>query len=951
MIRFWPLSVVFLLVPRSCFAAERYVAMFADGSRAEEVEVREWNEPNAQPKIGGRALFDPAVPVRWIIDRQQTAASKPTAYIEFEGGDRLAGDVLAYSEGRENPYESKPPFLIVKPNLDVQPPDVNIPAELRVTTEWVRKIVWEHVGSNELQPSTVWLRTGASIAYRSLRWSAQGIILLTSEGVKEFSFSDLGEIHFPKINPWNAYYEQLAVLSPHIKSRLMQLSGTDGSRWTTSLERFQARHHGDKNRPDHCYQLIQPAWSLDSIWIRYRTIRSWRFFSPHEIPISCLSPVQATHKGVFGGMWECQLDQNIQQGPLQSADKEFGWGFGVQGTSELVFEYPETARAMRTQFGLDRIAETGGCINVEVLLGNGQSVLKQTNLIGSAFVGTVSWQDLPAGKPEQRRIAFRTEMAHEGRPAGADPFDVRDVLNWYEPELRLDPASLESEVSTRRIARLPGLFGWTLSPGDVASVNVANVIDVTDVRDPQFRLTLRPTEVFSLMSRKVKIGSADRWLSLIASRFADNTSPSTVQVRIDGRVFGEFDVPIRQSMADPEPMLVFVQAFQGKTVTVEVVVYPTNEKSWVDWRGFSVTPERPGLLTLFEDDEKLASLLNQGTGKALIDTEKPYSGSRSLTVTPPSVENPTIPGLNALICEHPQLGQYRYVVFNWKKQSGTRIQVQFANHGRLGDGGLFSSRPNRGLRRTIAADERGQKYGYVYERGVVTAQAPFPLWLQGDLPREWQLIQRDLFGDFGLFNVTGLSLNCVDGDAAWFDHFYLARTNVDLEYVSRLLVNPQPAPPKPDGNGMMPIARREDYAAEFSRIAPLFSSLDMAHGLVWHTEQNGQTDIFRTHANAQDKPLILRGAAELPKDRPMMLDLHVSHQAQCDWQLVVRANGQVIHDQLIDSKLTTPQKGWATVQIDLEKFAGQKVVLEVLNQSNNWQNETAFWKRIELIER
>ena len=304
-----------------------------------------------------------------------------------------------------------------------------------------------------------------------------------------------------------------------------------------------------------------------------------------------------------------------------------------------------------------------------------------------------------------------------------------------------------------------------------------------------------------------------------------------------------------------------------------------------------------------------------------------------------------------MICEYPQLGQYRYVVFAWKKQTGTRVQVQFANRGRLGDGGPFFSGSNRARRRTTVADERGQKYGYVYERGVVTAQAPFPLWLQGDLPREWQLIQRDLFGDFGLFNVTGLSLNCVDGDAAWFDHFYLARTHVDLEYVSRLLVNPQPAPPKPDGNGMMPIARREDYAAEFSRIAPLFSSLDMAHGLVWHTAQNGQTDIFRTHANAADKPLILRGAAVLPKDRPMLLDLHVSHQAQCDWQLVVRANGQVIHDQLINEKLTTPQKGWATIQIDLEKFAGQKVVLEVLNQSNNWQNETAFWKRIELIER
>ena len=951
MIRFWLVSVLLLFAPSFCIAAERFVAMFADGTRTEEAEIREWNEPNSQPKIGGRALFDPGAPVRWIIDRQQMTNVKPATYVEFEGGDRLAGEVVAYFEGRENPYETKPPFLVVKPVLEVQPPDVNIPAELRVTTEWVRKIVWEHVGSEDLQPGTVWLRTGASITYRSLRWSAQGIILVTNDGVKQFSFSDLGEIHLLKVNPWNAYYEQLAVLSPHLKSRLMQIIATDGSRLTTSLERFQSRHHGDKNRPDHCYQLIQPAWSLDSIWIRYRTIRSWRFFAPNEVPMSNLTPIQTTHRAVFGGMWDYQLDQNIVRGPLRSSDKEFGWGFGVQGTSELVFEYPETARAVRTQFGLDRIAETGGCINVEVLVGGGQSVMKQANLIGSSLVGNVAWQDLPAGRAEQRRISFRTEMAHEGRPAGADPFDVRDVLNWYEPELRLDPAALESEVSTRRMALLPGLLGWTLSPADAASMNVANVLDVMDVRDPQFRLTTRPTDVFSVLSRKVKIGAGDRWLSLVGSRFADNTSPSTVQVRIDGRVFGEFDVPIRQSMTDPEPMLVNVQPFQGKTVTVDVVVYPTDEKSWVDWRGFSLGAERPGLLTLFEDDEKFVALLNRGAGKVVTDTEKPYSGSRSLKVTPPSVENPTIPGLDVMICEYPQLGQYRFVVFSWKKQTGTRIQVQFANRGRLGEGGPFFSGTNRVRRRTTVADERGQKYGYVYERGVVTAQAPFPLWLQGDLPREWQLIQRDLFGDFGLFNVTGLSLNCVDGDAAWFDHFYLARTHVDLEYVSRLLVNPQPAPPKPDGNGMMPIARREDYAAEFSRIAPLFSSLDMAHGLVWHTAQNGQTDIFRTHANAADKPLILRGAAVLPKDRPMLLDLHVSHQAQCDWQLVVRANGQVIHDQLINEKLTTPQKGWATIQIDLEKFAGQKVVLEVLNQSNNWQNETAFWKRIELIER
>ena len=88
----------------------------------------------------------------------------------------------------------------------------------------------------------------------------------------------------------------------------------------------------------------------------------------------------------------------------------------------------------------------------------------------------------------------------------------------------------------------------------------------------------------------------------------------------------------------------------------------------------------------------------------------------------------------------------------------------------------------------------------------------------------------------------------------------------------------------------------------------------------------------------------------MPKDRPMMLDLHVTHQPLCDWQLVVRVNGQVLYDQLIDEKLTTPQRGWATIQVDLAKFAGQKVLLEVLNQSNNWQNETSYWKRLELVD-
>ena len=952
--RYWQYFFLAMVFPASLSAAERYVAMFADGNRVEEAEVREWNELNAQAKIGGRLLVDPNVPVRWIIDRQQSAAVQPAMFVEFEGGDRLAGEVISYFEGRENPYETKPPYLVIRPIAEFQPPDVNQPAQLRVTTEWVRRIVWERTATEEYRPGTLWLRTGVSLAFRSLRWTPQGVTVLTSDGLKELSLSDLGEIHLPKINPWTAYYEQLAALSPQLKSRLVQISTSDGSRWTTSLERFQSRHHGDKNRPEQWYQLIQPAWSLDSIWLRYRTIRHWRFFAPHEIPLSNVIPLEAKHESVFGREWEYQRDQNVKKGPLQSADLDFGWGFGVQGTSELVFEYPETARALRTRFGLDRSAETGGCVDVEVVVGNGQSLLKQSNVIGSVFVGEVNWQNLPAVQPEHRRIALRTGMAHQGRPAGADPFDVRDVVNWYEPELRLDPAALESEVALRRAGRLRGLIGWTLSPGDSAAIRLNNVTDNTDVKDPQFRLTASSSDSFYTLSRKVKIGPRDRWLALVASRFAEDTSTTAVQIRIEGRVYAEFDLPIRQTVVDPEPMLVPVDQFQGKSVTVEAVVYPSDARSWVDWRGFSVGPDRPGLLTIFEDDESFAAAMNPGP--VAVDAEKPFSGTKSLKIAPPSVSNPSITGLDALICESPQLGQYRYAIFAWKKPTGSRIQIQFANRGRFFDGGLGFGRDGqqalvgRGLRRTLTIDERGQRFGYCYEQGMASAQLPLPLWLKGDLPREWQLVRRDMFADFGLLFLTGLSLNAVDGDSAWFDHLYLARTNVDADYAATYLVNPVPVRRQPDANGHLVIERREDYPVEFSRIAPLFSSLDMPHGIIRQAEQNGQTDVLRTHANAADKPLVLHAGTVLPKDRPMMLELHLTHHPQFDWQLVVRANGQVIHDQLIDQKLTTPQRGWATIQVDLSKFAGQKVLLEVLNQSNNWQNEIAYWKRIDLVD-
>lgn len=785
MSRFEVVLLFLLLSVTSTHAAERYEAMFADGSRVETNELADWDTPVAQPKIHDPLLPDSGNPVRWIKDRDQPVPVRPQAYVEFEGGDRLPGEVISFSNGVDNPYEICPRYFVVKPSIDLQPPDVFGSIDMRVTAEWVRRIVWEQIAEDVYQPGTIWLRSRKSMTYRSLRWTPEGVAALTTEGLKNIAMSDLAEVHLPRQDAWAAYFNQVAVLSPDLKTRLIQMDCVDGGRLTTSFERHQARHFGDRNRQEQRYQLIQPAWSLDSIWLRFRSIRHWRFFSPNEVPLTIFSPVNATHSPVFGRAFDWKVNVNVQNGPLRSQHAEFGWGFGVHGSSQLDFSIPKIARSVRSKYGLDRTVESGGCVNLE-LVANRQTIAKQIHLIGSQTVNDTGWLDIPASK-EEGQISLRTDMAHEYRPPASDPYDIRDLLNWYEPEVRLDRSLLADEITSRGATRLSGFVGWSISPEDARSIRLKNSIDTSDPRDPQFRLVARSANATYSLTRKVQVRDRDRWMAIVASRNEEDSSPSSIEVRIDDRSMGHFEIPLRQSMTDPDPILVPIHEFQGRTISAEVLVKSTDDKSWIDWRGFAVRAERPGLLTIFEDGKSFVDKLNSKEGKVERDSINRYAGTSSLKVTSLSVSNPLLPGLNATICEHPRLGQYRYLVFAWKKPTGKRIQLRLANRGRLGtdisiDESSQAITPGPfPLRRTQQWDQRGRRFRYSYEQGVASTDPPAPLWMRGDLPSDWQLVQRDLFNDFGTFLLTGLSLHCPDGDAAWFDHLYLARTKEDAE--------------------------------------------------------------------------------------------------------------------------------------------------------------------------
>ncbi len=169
-------------------------------------------------------------------------------------------------------------------------------------------------------------------------------------------------------------------------------------------------------------------------------------------------------------------------------------------------------------------------------------------------------------------------------------------------------------------------------------------------------------------------------------------------------------------------------------------------------------------LAIFEDQEDFVANLKQGAGKATLIADEKYSGTASCKVTPDQKFNTALPGLSVKIRQNPGPGEYRFLQFAWKKTGGQTICIQLAHDGKFGP-----------------SDGKPAKFRYHAGPGP----EPFggSLSVDNKLSRDFTLVTRDLFADFGEFTLTGLSLAPVDGADAVFDHIYLGHDPIDFELV------------------------------------------------------------------------------------------------------------------------------------------------------------------------
>jgi hypothetical protein len=944
--------IIALTATPQILAEERFFGVFRDGSIVADAEIRDWNDAAAVPKLANRDLFDANNPVHWIVDRQQPAPTTPESYVEFFGGDRLAGEVVGYRSAAESPFDAQPPHLLVRTQGELQSPDDNTqPAVIRVALEPVRRIVWEARRDDGYRPSTLVLRNGGEVTFRSVRWTDGGVSLLTDQGLRTIPWGDLAELHFPQSDEWAAYIDALTVLSPDLKSRLLTLETADGHRCTVSTTRIQARHWGDRNRPEAWLHFAQPAWSLDPLWIRYRTLTAWTVFLPEEPPLSWMLPSAIQQTSVFGGVWLWQLHRSTLGERLKAKDQVYSTGFGVHASTDLTFPLSACAKGFRASVALDPSVGSGGCVNLAVLADGSRSLFQRDAVVGAQAPIDTGWLTWTPGSA--KTLVLRADMARDNRPANADPFDIRDVTNWCAPTLQLDPLLLAKEVATAQRQQKDLLPGWTLNDVDAGSMLTKSVFDATDSRDLRFRRVLRTMDRFVIASRTMKIGSEHRWLSLAISRFAENTAASTVQIKVDGRSAGEFDVPLRQGPVDPEPILVPVDDFQGRTIQLEAVLYSPTETSYVDWRGLALTAERPGVRQLYEDEDRVIETLRADRRIVEAVTDPVYSGKHSLKVEPGIAAAAQLYDTPASVVELPKLGQYRYLVFAWKG-TGDRLVLRLAHEGRLGTSiaeGLIGRGVPRARPKRRWIEDRGLRYGFSYDIGSQKPDDLPPLRLERNVPKDWRFESRDLFGDFGSMQLTGFAVECAEGGTGYFDHLYLARTPQDVDALRNYRVEARTPPPNPDPTYARRATTPSDWGPMIASFAPEFAITEAVHGLVEPREHMGQAGAWQTHPHDQQRPFVFRTGLHLPVDKPKQISLRVSHLADKDWSLVVKVNGEVHHQELINTALTRPQRGWASITVDLSQFAGKKVLLEVQNASNDWSNEHGFWKRLAIEDR
>jgi putative membrane-bound dehydrogenase-like protein len=142
---------------------------------------------------------------------------------------------------------------------------------------------------------------------------------------------------------------------------------------------------------------------------------------------------------------------------------------------------------------------------------------------------------------------------------------------------------------------------------------------------------------------------------------------------------------------------------------------------------------------------------------------------------------------------------------------------------------------------------------------------------------------------------------------------------------------------------------RAKWAKAIEAIAPGFKVENVGEGGVVALKSFRNEKAVQTHPLDKKTPCSLKRELQVPKGKSSRLKIRCSYHPHGDWQLRVLANSKVLHDQIVSFK--TVKSEWLELEVDLSKFAGQKIDLTLENRPNDWRNEFGFWHSVQIVHK
>jgi hypothetical protein len=435
---------------RGAVGADRYVAWLRDGTRMKTKSLSAWPLPGGSFRLDNRELLETENAARFVRD-QDAASSLKAPYLVMANGDIVPGMITQFAADTGRAGQTTRALVELESPL--------VPASgagLPVQTRHVERIVVEPRPGTPATPGTVRLLEGRQVTARAIRWRERGLAVLTAEGIVEVDFSDLAEVVFPSVDRAEAVVADNAFANGGHSAAIARLMTKGGAALTAARvmrEQETGRRRG--RLASEVLYYVQPAWADEPLAIPEEEIVACGYRAADEAPLSCFPATTLANRRLIGQPEAWTANQNPRGGVLAAGGLESDLGIAAHSHSEVAFDLPTGAKSLQLAVGLQ--SREGGCVRCKIVNDQGSVVWDAGVLEGKDGVRRVKGIEIEGMK----RLVLVTEYAHEERPVGADPLDIRDAVAWLSPLIKLDASVADPRVRVRTM--LAGAGEWQQS--------------------------------------------------------------------------------------------------------------------------------------------------------------------------------------------------------------------------------------------------------------------------------------------------------------------------------------------------------------------------------------------------------------------------------------------------------------------------------------------------------